>query len=301
MRRAAVIGIVAVAILAAAGGIAWWVLSRPAAPDATARAFVEALAAGDGGAAAALLEQAPAPETLDAFGGATAYIDEPMVTGVGAAEGEPVAADVTFVLDGAQHDARLGLVETAAGWAVAANSLASLTASTALGDAVRVGGVLVPAGEPIDLLPGVYPVVAAPDAALVGSAAAVALPGEQVAAAVTPTLAPGALADAQSDLDAYADSCTRAAAEVPDACGIRIPWAADLARVTSITYRIEAYPTLVLADDLSGFDATGGVLVATATGVDHDGADASFTYATQDWTLRGDVDFRGDEMVLAVR
>ncbi len=57
-------------------------------------------------------------------------------------------------------------------WLVADN-LASLEVRTTIGDSVRIGGVLVPAGHPVDLLPAVYPVAAAPTRMLAGQTSAV--------------------------------------------------------------------------------------------------------------------------------
>ena len=102
-------------------------------------------------------------------------------------------------------------------------------------------------------------------------------------------------------LDAYADTCAKPAQAVPDQCGLRVPWAADLASLASIAFRIEAYPIVTLSADGRAFDAVDGRIVATATGTTRDGAPGAFTYQADDWALRGSVTFTGDEMVLAVR
>ena len=57
----------------------------------------------------------------------------------------------------------------------------------------------------------------------------------------------------------------------------------------------------MLSADATGFDATGGVIVATATGASRAGGPESFTYRADDWSVRGSVRFEGDQMVLAVR
>ena len=80
-----------------------------------------------------------------------------------------------------------------------------------------------------------------------------------------------------------------------------MPWAADLAALDSIAFRIDERPVVALHDDAAGFDATGGVIVATASGTAHGGESASFTYRADDWALRGSIRFSGDDMILAVR
>ncbi len=105
---------------------------------------------------------------------------------------------------------------------------------------------------------------------------------------------------AQDELDAYADACTREATEVPPHCGLRVPWAADLATLDRVVFRVEQYPAIALSSDERTFSATGGVVVATAYGTTPDGAPARFTYRDDDWSLRGLVTRAGDELVLSV-
>ncbi|GAA5197308.1 hypothetical protein [Microbacterium jejuense] len=105
----------------------------------------------------------------------------------------------------------------------------------------------------------------------------------------------------QEQVDAYADACAEPAAAVPGHCGIVIPWAADLAQLTSVAFRVEQRPTVAISADGGSFAATGGVLVASVTGTTRDGVAATFTYRTDAWTLRGDIDDEGDRIVVSVR
>lgn len=105
-------------------------------------------------------------------------------------------------------------------------------------------------------------------------------------------------AAAQQRLDAVVEACTRPATEIPEACGFRIPWAADLAEVDGIRFRVEEPPTLAVT--LPTFHADGGVLVATLTGTGTDGESAAVTYRTEDWMLRGDVTVKNAGVVLSV-
>lgn len=302
MKRGAVLGIVIAALVLVVGGwLAWSFFTRPPGPDATAEAFLEALAAGDGAAAVDLME-APRPDTdlAAAFAGAGSYLTDPAVEGVGAAEGGQTRADVTFTLDGEGRTTSFGLVEQEGRWLVAPDALGALTASTTLGDAVLVGGEPVTKDTEVALLPAVYPVDAAPAGIVSGSTTAVVLPGETTDAAVQASVSPEAEARAQEQLDGYAESCAEPADAVPAHCGLRIPWGADLATLDSLAFRVEQTPEVTLSDDLRTFAATGGVIVATATGTTRDGEQASFTYRADDWALRGTVSLTADGMQLAV-
>jgi hypothetical protein len=301
VKRGAVIGIVAgsVAVVIAGGAAAWWLLSRPPGPDAAARAFLEALADGDAEAAVALLES-PSDGLADAFDGASGMLSDPTVDEVGAPESSTAIAQVAFTLDGEERTASFGLVETDAGWRVASDALGTIEPTTTLGDSVRIGGSLVPAATPARVLPAVYPVTAAPAGLLAGETTVVALPGATVEAPIEASVSPDATAIAQEQLDAYTAACTAPAAAVPPNCGLRVPWAADLATLGAIAFRIETPPTLAIAPDARSFAATGGAVVATATGTTRAGSAATFTYRADDWALRGTIAFTGDEMVLRV-
>ncbi|NYE19823.1 hypothetical protein [Microbacterium immunditiarum] len=306
MRRGAVIGIVAGALAAIAVGVAlWWWLARPGGPGGpadAAREFLSALESGDGERAVELLESAP-PREADvaaALDGAAARIEAATVERVSAGAGGATRADVAFDLAGESHEASFGLVETADGWRVAADALGTLTGETTIGDSIAVGDVIVPADAPFALLPAQYPVTAAPRGLLEGEATAVVLPGGSADAAVEASVSPQATERAQARLEEYARACAQPADAVPRNCGLRVPWAADLATLESIAFRIDRMPQLALSPDATAFDATGGVVTATATGTTRDGGTASFTYRADDWALRGTVSFEGDEMVLAI-
>lgn len=126
-------------------------------------------------------------------------------------------------------------------------------------------------------------------------------PTPSTPASASPTPPSDPLVAMQEQLDAYADACAEPAASVPEHCGIVVPWAADLAELSGIAFRIEQYPVVALSADGRSFDATGGVLVATATGTTRDGTPGAFTYRTDEWALRGDVSARDDRTILSVR
>jgi hypothetical protein len=301
MKRGAVLGIVLAGTVVVGAGLAWWLLSRPPGPDETARAFLEALAAGDGDRALALAEP-PAGDVdiATALGGASAYLTDPAVVGVEKIDDGAARAAVTFTLDGEDRSVSFGLVERDGGWIVAADAFGALSATTTLGEAVLAGGVPVRAGSEVALLPAVYPVQAAPEGVLTGAMTVAVLPGETTTAEVAASVSPEATRLAQEQLDAYAGECTTTASAVPPHCGLRVPWAADLATLDSIAFRVEALPQVALSPDLRTFAATSGIVVATATGTTRDGGSASFTYRADDWALRGTIALSADEMQLAV-
>ncbi|MFH8250498.1 hypothetical protein ACH3VR_09060 [Microbacterium sp. B2969] len=299
MRRGVVVAVaIAVAIVVVGGGLAWWLLSRPPGPEDTARGYLEALAAGDADRALSYAQPSDA-DLKGAFEGADEYLTEPSVGDVADAGDEATAA-VTFRLDGSTQEATLPLARHDGRWVVDSGGFGALTATTTIGDHVIVGDAVLPAGEDLQLLPAVYPVHAAPRGLLDGSTPVTVLPGAHADAAVEASVSPDATRLAQQQLDVYAADCTRAATTVPTNCGLRVPWAADLATLSSIVFRVEQTPQVALAPDLRSFAATGGVVVATATGTTRGGDEASFTYSADDWALRGTIALTAEGMTLAV-
>ena len=302
MKRGVVGGSVAAGgVLLAAAGLMAWFFSHPPSAEAVAEHYLRALAAGDvAGIEGLLAEGHDLGIAATAFSGADSYIsDYSFGIDDGASGSRTVLAEVTL----AAEPATVGfvLVPQDGRWKVGGDYLAEVTIQTSIGDSVRIGGALVPAGAPVSLLPAVYTAVAAPAGLVTGESSAAVTTEHPVAMSVDATLSPDAVTAAQQQLDVYADACARPAETVPDNCGLRIPWAADLATLSSIDFRVDAHPVLAIADDGSTFSATGGDIVATASGTTRDGAPGTFTYRADDWSLRGSISFEGDEMVLAVR
>lgn len=312
MKRSAIIWLVAGAVVVAvvvAGG-AWWFLTRPPSAEDAARAYLGALADGDFPAVTGLLadplptEQADAIEA--AFDGAEGYITEPRIEQLDAGDAGTTSVRAQVDVAGESRALTFDLESSSGRWLVAGEYLATLRVETALGgapvgDSAWVGGALVPTGTDLAILPAVYGVESAPRVILEGSATAAVSNDEPTTIALEAALTPAATSAAQEQLDAYADECAAAADAVPAHCGLRVPWAADLRALESIAFRVDERPVVTLAEDGTGFDATGGVIVATATGTTRSGDPGEFTYRADDWALRGSVRFEGDEMVLQVR
>lgn len=301
MKRAVVVGIAVAAVAVVGGGVAWWLLAQPPSPEQTAESYLRALSDGDFAAIEELLDQ---PHDLaqaeSAFAGASSYIsDYTYEVHADSASTRSVRAEVEL----GGGPAVVGFVLTSQGgeWRLSGDFLAELRVSTTLGDAVRVGDALAEVDGPVPLFPAVYPVTPAPAGILVGGTEAVVTNEHPVEVEIAASLSPTAIAAAQAQLDAYLDECARAANAVPDGCGLRVPWAVDLTSLDTIAFRIDERPVIVLSEDATSFDATGGTIVATATGSARTGGTESFTYRADDWAVRGSVRFEGDEMVLAVR
>lgn len=297
-----VIGAVAAVAITAA---AWFFLSRPETPEATARAYLDALQSGDFAAIESLRARPlDDPTVSEAFAGASERVSDARIVEIREADGVAgVRAEVA--LGGQTHDLAFTVERTDGRWTLGGDDLGLLRAAAVLGeesagDAVTVGGALFPAGADLLLLPAAYDITAAPSI-LTGATTAVVMPGAPAEVVVETRLSPDAVDLAQDQLDAYLDQCATTATRVPANCGIRVPWAADLSSLDSVSFRIEERPVLVLSPDASGFDATGGTIVATATGTARGGGNASFTYLADDWSVRGSVRFEGDQMVLSVR
>lgn len=301
-RRAVWITAGAAAAAVVLGVSAYWFLLRPPGPDVAARAYLDALAAGDGERALSLV-QAPddGVDRAAILAGAAERIEAPEVIAVGfPANTDLAGAAVRFTLGGEVHELSLTLgPDGSGGWRVLDTGLGAADVSTSIGDAVDLGGVEVAPGR-LTLLPAIYTARATPSAILTGEARVTILPSDLAPAAVEATLAPGAVALAQEQLDAYVATCTQPATSVPDACGLRIPWASDLRDVSEIRYRIEASPAVSFTTTTT-FAATGGRVAATVTGTGFDGAPASVTYAADDWSLSGTIGVEGGSLLLRVR
>ena len=311
MKRGAIVGIaVAAAALLVGAGLAWWSLARPPSVEDAARSYLDALSAGDFASIDAMrsmhLDDATEQVIADAFAGADGFVEDPRIEEI-----DP-GPDMTRVrasveLDGERRDVFFVLGNEGGRWALVGDYLASLEVAPVLsgtdspaGDSAWVGGTLAPAGTPVPLLPAEYGLEPAPRGLLSGSGSVALSNDESVTVTLEASITPEATSAAQAQIDAYADECTQPAAAVPANCGLRVPWAADLATLTSTAFRIDERPVLALAPDGRSFAATDGIVVATATGATRAGATASFTYRADDWALRGSLSFQGDEMVLAV-
>lgn len=302
MKRGPLIAVVAAGVvLLAVAGLVLWLLQRPPGPQAVAEDYLRALAGGDADTALDLV----ASDSLDpslieaAFAGATATISDAEVTGV-IEDGETATATITYTLDSTSGSGELMLQQTPTGWKVAPDGLGTVTITSTLGDAAAIGTAVFGVNEPVLLLPALYEIDAAPVGILTGALTVAVAPGSAATAALQPQLSDTALETASAQVRAYVDACTAPADAVPENCGIRVPWAADLATLTSLSFRVETAPTLAFAEDLSSFAATGGVLVATASGTTRDGAPGTFTYRSDDWSLRGGMVFSGNQLVLSV-
>jgi len=303
VKRGAVIGIVIGTVVVAAGaGIAAWALTRPPAPSDVALTYLRALESGDADAALAQTsaDDQAAAQARTAFSDAAARPTEPRL---GETREDAVAAtvEVTYALDGTDVAATLTLHQKEGGWRIS-DGLGTVSPTTTLGAAVAIGDLIVPTGgDPVRLLPARYDVVAAPTEVLTGSTTVDVAPGADVPAAVEASLSPDAIATVQAQVDAYAEACAQPATTVPANCGLKVPWGADLSTLTSLDFRIEKTPQVTLSADATSFDATGGVIVATARGTSRTGGNGAFTYRADDWALRGSVSFDGAQLVLAVR
>jgi len=302
VKRGPLIAVVAAGVvLLAVAGLVLWLLQRPPGPQAVAEDYLRALVGGDADTALDLV----ASDSLDpslieaAFAGATATISDAEVTGV-IEDGETATATITYTLDSTSGSGELMLQQTPTGWKVAPDGLGTVTITSTLGDAAAIGTAVFGVNEPVLLLPALYEIDAAPVGILTGALTVAVAPGSAATAALQPQLSDTALETASAQVQAYVDACTAPADAVPENCGIRVPWAADLATLTSLSFRVETAPTLAFAEDLSSFAATGGVLVATASGTTRDGAPGTFTYRSDDWSLRGGMVFSGNQLVLSV-
>jgi hypothetical protein len=305
------IGIVAGgAALLAAGVLVWSLFRSPSIEDA-ATAYLDALATGDFASIEPLLADQVAGERRrlveDAFVSADSYISDARIEEITPDGRGSTSVRASALLDGERRDVHFTMADSSGRWMLGGDFLATISATTALtatdlpaGNAVYIADALVPVGITVGVLPAVYTVSAAPRGLLEGAETTAASNDRPVEVTIRVDVAPEATAAAQEQLDAYAEDCSRASATVPEHCGIRVPWAADLAELDRIAFRVERLPLVEIGADGQTFAATGGIIVATASGTARTGSSASFTYRSEAWSLRGSVSFDGDEMILAV-
>lgn len=292
------LGGVAGLVVVAAGLWLWSSTNRSSTPEEAALAYVQALESGDADAVAATGIDV-SDTALVAFAAATAFIEDSEVTTVRREDDDTSAVvAISFRLAGKTHTAQLTLGIVDGRWSVDETGLGTLTVETTIGSDVAIGDATVPAETAALLLPATYALAAAPEALLEGGSAALVLPGVKTTTTLDVMLRPEATAVAQAQLDTLLETCTAGGTEVPDGCGIRIPWGTEFREVDAIRYRIDTAPVIALTP--AGFTAEGGVLVATITGTAQNGEARTTTYRTDSWSVRGDLAFTADGLLLSV-
>ncbi|MFJ6532014.1 hypothetical protein [Microbacterium sp. NPDC091662] len=288
----------ATGLVVVAGGLwLWQSTALSSTPEHAALDYLHALESGDPDAVAATGMKV-STSALDAFDAATALIEEARVTSVREdADGASAAVDIEFVLGDAAQGGQLRLGVVDGRWSVDATGLGTVTVDSSIGSEVAIGDATMPVGKSIPLLPAIYTVAAAPATLLDGDSSVSVLPGGKTAATVDAAVRPEATAAAQDQLDDHLETCTAPATAEAEGCGIRIPWGTEFREVSGIRYRIDASPTITLTP--TGFTAEGGALVATVTGTGVNGESRTTTYRTDSWTLRGDISFTADGLVLS--
>lgn len=281
----------AVVVGAAVLVLVWFPIPRASAED-QALAYLQALADGDLLAVEATGVDVAAT-TAAAFAGASDHLSAGAIES-STADDHAAVVVVSYELAGTRHESTLTLSQREGRWVPEA---ASALGSAQFSVPVSIDETALPQQNAL-LLPAVYDVRAAPVDFLDGSTTIEVLPGSTQKVDVDATARPEATQIAQAQLDEYLTDCTKPAAEAPSSCGIVIPLAADFSAVSEIRYRIEQSPVVSLA--ATTFQADDGVLVATVNGTALDGSAKTLTYRSTNWTLRGDVTFLDDEIVLSV-
>ncbi len=285
----------ALLVVAVCAAALWWFFLRPATAEDAALAVFRALGSGD--AAQVDASGVVVPDTARAaFHSALGFVADPEVRSSQEQDGY-TRVTVAFHLDGDPYEATIRVHKREDRWIpVAEDVLAAVTPAVTPGTGIGIGGSFYANGEAVTLLPGVYPLAPAPVRVLQGEQRVRVFPGEVSALSVQASLRPDAAEIAQGQLNVYLDACTVPATTVPEHCGIRIPWGADLASLSEVRFRIESYPVIELGG--GGFVASRGELVATAIGKNHAGKAHTVTYRTTDWTVRGDLDLTTEGFVL---
>jgi hypothetical protein len=302
MRRRTILGVAAgVVVLAAAGGVAAWLLLARPGPDDAARAYLEALASSDAGAVFAHVEggRDAHAAAVEAFSGATERISDERVVAV-AVDADTATVDAEASLGGETYDMSFTLTRDGDRWLVSSGFLGEARLTATLGDAVTIGDAVVGEGA-VELLPARYTVTGAPADLVTGSADVDVLPDRSTSVSVETALSDAAISEAQRQIDVYAGTCTTGGATVPEACGLRVPWPADFTAASRFAYRVERTPVLRIDARGGGFVADGGDVTVTVTGTPRGDGPPAVTYRNDAWTLRGALVLDADGLTLSVR
>ncbi|HCS61893.1 MAG TPA: hypothetical protein DIW46_10965 [Microbacterium sp.] len=291
-RTAWITGGAALAVVLAAGAV-WFLLPRSGSAEEQALLYLQAVERGDVTAVEAAGVEVP-EEVASAFATASDHISRVAVVSSTETDSS-TTVHATYVLAGEQREAEITMIEQAGRWTPVAESAFGVVKVDA---PAEIGEATLAADTAIQLLPAAYDVTSSPSAFLDGNMPIQVAPGSAQEVELKTTLRTEATSLAQEQLDDYLADCTQDAAEVPPSCGIALPWAADFSDLSNISYRIEKAPALSLTP--TSFSTDDGVLVATVTGTSHDGSASTLSYRTSNWTLRGDVSFTADDIVLSV-
>lgn len=287
-----------IAVLIAAGLGACWAASR--SPDArdVAEQYVAALRDGDVPALRRVTGASVEDPAILAFAQADGYLTDITLDRVDTS-GDTATAHATVTIADEEHRIESPMERSDGGWRI--GDPLTVTIEPSLGASVAIGRITVPAGEPIRLYPARYEVTSLPSDILEGSVSVTPLPGDEPAAvALEQAFVDNARDLLQDRLAAHAEECAASTDAIPDACGIVVPWAADLREFRDVVFTIDRMPWAELDTEAMTFAATGGALTAAVTGIAHDGSEQTFTYHAEDWSLRGTMDFTGGQLVLSV-
>lgn len=289
----------AVAIVVIAGGLgAWWLATRGPDPETVAEEYLAALQAGDADALRDLTGAAAGDDALESFAQASDYVSDAELGSV-EVEGDRAQVHATVTLAGESRDVTVPMERSDGEWILPSHT--TVTVTSTMGTVAAIGERTFAENSPQPLLPAVYEVVPQPSEILTGAATVAVFPGEERAeVTLEASLADGAREVVQQRLDEHVASCAEATDAVPEACGIVVPWASDLRELRETAFTVERTPLVELDADAGTFAATGGALVARMTGVAHDGSEQTFTYRTDEWSLRGTMEFRDAQLVLSV-
>lgn len=295
----AVVGVIVIGMLA----IGFWSTSRPASAERVAEQYLEALSGGDAADVRALLADPDAvPESAwTAFEGAAEHLGDAEIVELSETED---AADVRVetVLADEPLELRFALAKDGTAWRVAEPTLTPVTMTATRGAWIDVAGSPMPlegGSAELSLLPASYDVSAWPADFLDGQDR-VRVGAEPASVELDPAFTDAAQTQAEDALDAHIDECLAASSEVLDGCGMTVPWPADLAEATEITYRADALPQPEIDLDAGTFQATGGVVVATVTGLHDDGSEGTYSYRTDSWNIYGSVSLDEEGLLLSV-
>jgi len=289
---------VVVAVIVVGGAVVWGLSSR--GPDAreVAERYVAALRDGDVAGLRAVTGASVEDPAIQAFAQADGYLDGLTLEAVETADDRGTLR-ATVAVDGEEHTIESPMERTDGVWRV--GDLVSVTVTPSIGDAFAIGSLTFPSGETLRLYPARYEATSLPAEILDGAATITPLPGADPAAVtIEQTFRDDARDAVQERVDAHVADCAAATDAIPEACGIVVPWPADLRELRQVAITLDRVPQVEIDTEQMTFAATGGAMTATVSGLAHDGSEQTFTYRADEWSLRGTMGFAGGQLVLSV-
>ena len=284
-------------------------------PEAKVKAYLSAISEGKASEANKLVDtgvtkDAAALLTNDVLKESKSLMKNPKVTDVTTA-GDSARVEISYSIDGTAFD---GIIEMSKdgkqavffdNWKIDKPLLASVYVYANQESAVSVNGVDVDFGKNYELLayPAAYE-IGAPKGKFFEAEAQtfVAATGskavyDSIDVELTPTK--DLTEEIQTQVNKFLDACATETTPNPEECNLRSNYYINFSGEPAFKYKVVKYPTIIVNDGGTRFDAEKGQVTATATGeLSYPGGQGTGTYKWDDWGISGTITIDGDKVTV---